>query len=134
MECHGRVHEMDVVQHSKSLSMGFCLECHRNPEEYIRPPEEVYNLNWERPDTEEFKKIEAKLTNCPWDPANWNLLPYDNSCYDASREVVLFKPSKEFKEFINNKNQVFLDYFNRYSIIFPLFSKLILQPFETAFL
>ena len=36
--------------------MGFCLECHRNPEEYIRPPEEVYNLDWERPDTEEFKK------------------------------------------------------------------------------
>ena len=56
MECHGSVHEMDVVQHSKSLSMGFCLECHRNPEEYIRPPEEVYNLDWKRPDTEEFKK------------------------------------------------------------------------------
>ncbi|MBL6829064.1 MAG: cytochrome c3 family protein [Puniceicoccaceae bacterium] len=56
MECHGSVQEMDVVQHSKSLSMGFCLECHRNPEEYIRPPEEVYNLDWERPDTEEFNK------------------------------------------------------------------------------
>ena len=56
MECHGSVHEMDVVQHTKSFSMGFCLECHRNPEEYIRPPEEVYNLDWERPDTEEFNK------------------------------------------------------------------------------
>jgi len=56
MECHGSVQEMDVVQHTKSFSMGFCLECHRNPEEYIRPPEEVYNLDWERPDTEEFKK------------------------------------------------------------------------------
>ena len=56
MECHGSVQEMDVVQHSKSLSMGFCLECHRNPEEYIRPPEEVYNLDWERPNTEEFNK------------------------------------------------------------------------------
>lgn len=43
-------------------------------------------------DTEEFKKIEAKLTNCPWDPANWNLLPYDNSCYDASREVYVRMP------------------------------------------
>ena len=56
MECHGSVHVMDVGQHSISLSMGFCLECHRNPEEYIRPPEEVYNLDWERPDTEEFNK------------------------------------------------------------------------------
>jgi hypothetical protein len=36
--------------------MTFCLDCHRNPEDYIRPVEEVYNLDWERPDTEEFNK------------------------------------------------------------------------------
>ena len=57
VECHGRVDEMKVVHHDKPLSMGFCLDCHRNPEEYIRPPEEVYNLAWERPDTEEFKEM-----------------------------------------------------------------------------
>ena len=49
VECHGKVDEMEVVYHAKELSMGFCLECHRNPEEYIRPVEEVYNLDWERP-------------------------------------------------------------------------------------
>ena len=56
VECHGRVDEMDVVEHSKSFSMSFCLECHRNPEDYIRPTEEVYNLDWERPKTEEYEK------------------------------------------------------------------------------
>ncbi|MBT61672.1 MAG: cytochrome C [Puniceicoccaceae bacterium] len=54
--CHGRVDEMDVVTHKESFSMSFCLDCHRNPEEHVRPPEEVYNLDWERPDTEDFKK------------------------------------------------------------------------------
>jgi hypothetical protein len=54
-ECHGQVDQMDVVEHTQPLSMAFCLDCHRNPEEFIRPPEEVYNLDWERPDTEEFK-------------------------------------------------------------------------------
>ena len=36
-ECHGQVNEMDEVRHEKSFSMGFCLECHRNPEEKLRP-------------------------------------------------------------------------------------------------
>ncbi len=49
VECHGQVNQMEVVYHAKSLSMAFCLECHRNPEQYIRPLEAVYDLNWERP-------------------------------------------------------------------------------------
>ena len=32
VECHGQINEMDVVDHAKSLSMGFCLDCHRNPD------------------------------------------------------------------------------------------------------
>ena len=59
VECHGKVDEMEVVYHAKQLSMGFCLECHRNPEDYIRPVEEVYNLDWERPNNpEDLKEIE----------------------------------------------------------------------------
>ena len=56
VECHGQVNEMEVVQHAKTLNMAFCLECHRNPEEYIRPTEEVYNLDWERPATKEYEE------------------------------------------------------------------------------
>jgi hypothetical protein len=26
--------------------MTFCLNCHRQPEAFLRPPEQVYNLNW----------------------------------------------------------------------------------------
>lgn len=46
VHCHGDVHKMDEVRQEKSFSMTFCLECHRNPSEFIRPTELVYNLNW----------------------------------------------------------------------------------------
>ena len=45
VECHGKVNEMEVVTHTQSLSMGFCLECHRNPEGRVRHPEDVFNLD-----------------------------------------------------------------------------------------
>jgi hypothetical protein len=45
VECHGKINEMDVVSHSKSLSMGFCLDCHRHPEKRVREPADVYNLD-----------------------------------------------------------------------------------------
>ncbi|MDX1740427.1 MAG: cytochrome c3 family protein, partial [Rhodothermales bacterium] len=35
--CHGRVDQMAVVQLAEPLSMGWCLECHREPELYLRP-------------------------------------------------------------------------------------------------
>ena len=37
VECHGRVDRMEVVYQAKPLSMGWCLECHRNPEPNLRP-------------------------------------------------------------------------------------------------
>jgi hypothetical protein len=52
-DCHGQVNEMQVVYHAKALSMNFCLECHRAPEKFIRPPEEVFNLDWKPESMEE---------------------------------------------------------------------------------
>ncbi len=46
VECHGKVNEMEVVRQVQSFSMTFCLECHRNPEKFIRPLDKVYDLNW----------------------------------------------------------------------------------------
>jgi hypothetical protein len=45
VECHGKVNEMPVVYEEQSLSMKFCLNCHRNPEPYLRAPADVYNLD-----------------------------------------------------------------------------------------
>lgn len=45
--CHGRVDRMPLVRQVESLSMGWCLECHRDPGPYLRPVEEVTTMGWE---------------------------------------------------------------------------------------
>ena len=53
VECHGRVDEMEEVYQAKSLSMSFCLDCHRNPEMKVRPLDKITDLDWEpSPDTQ----------------------------------------------------------------------------------
>ena len=45
VECHGKINEMEVVTHAKPLSMGFCLDCHRDPAGFVREKGDIYNLN-----------------------------------------------------------------------------------------
>ena len=45
--CHGRVDRMVVVEMDQPLSMGWCLDCHRNPEPNLRPLDQVTNMNWD---------------------------------------------------------------------------------------
>lgn len=45
--CHGRVDKMDVVHQAKTLSMSWCLDCHRAPEKYLRPRDQVTNMTWD---------------------------------------------------------------------------------------
>jgi len=45
--CHGRIDRMEVVHQDQPLSMGWCLDCHRNPEPHIRPQSEITNMDWE---------------------------------------------------------------------------------------
>lgn len=49
VSCHGRVDEMAIVYQAKPLLMSECLECHRDPERYLRPREEVTNMEWQPP-------------------------------------------------------------------------------------
>ncbi|MDB6171759.1 MAG: Cytochrome c family protein [Chthoniobacteraceae bacterium] len=46
VSCHGQINEMPVVYHAKPLSMDWCLECHRHPEDALRPLSEITNLDW----------------------------------------------------------------------------------------
>jgi len=46
--CHGRVDEMPLVYQAASLQMEWCLECHREPERYLRPKSEVFNMDWQQ--------------------------------------------------------------------------------------
>ena len=45
--CHGRVDTMEVVRQVEPLSMGWCLECHRDPSAHIRlPGTSVTQMDW----------------------------------------------------------------------------------------
>jgi len=46
VSCHGRVDQMDVVRQDQPLSMGWCLECHRDPTPNLRPKDQITNMTW----------------------------------------------------------------------------------------
>lgn len=45
--CHGRIDQMEIVYQAKPLSMGWCLDCHRNPENHLRPLDKVTDMKFE---------------------------------------------------------------------------------------
>ena len=47
--CHGRIDQQIVVQQQEPLSMGWCLDCHREPELHLRPKSEVTTMGYEAP-------------------------------------------------------------------------------------
>ncbi len=79
VECHGQVNHMDVVYHAKPHSMSWCLDCHRNPENALRPPKEVFNLDWKPPAGQKQKDIGLKFKH------DWNVKPPDTNCSGCHR-------------------------------------------------
>jgi hypothetical protein len=45
--CHGRVDRMPLTWQENSLRMEWCLDCHRNPENYVRPREFVFTMGYQ---------------------------------------------------------------------------------------
>jgi len=62
VECHGRIDEMTQVRQEKPLSMSWCLDCHRNPEGHLRPPELVTAMNY-TPSEEDRTLMQQKVPN-----------------------------------------------------------------------
>lgn len=78
VECHGQINKMEVVEHAKSFSMKFCLDCHRNPELAIRPLDEVYNLDWKAENPGMQKSMGEKFVH------DWKVMP-PTSCSGCHR-------------------------------------------------
>ena|SRR5437867_11063248 len=47
--CHGQVNTMPLTWRTNTLQMQWCLDCHRAPEKYIRPRDEVFNMEYTPP-------------------------------------------------------------------------------------
>jgi len=48
--CHGRIDEMPAVYQENTLQMEWCVACHRDPQNKIRPKSEIYNMEWQDDD------------------------------------------------------------------------------------
>lgn len=71
--CHGNVDEMPLMRKAEPMTMEWCLECHRQPEQYIRPREAVFDMDYEGPENqlavgralvEEYNITAERLTDC----------------------------------------------------------------------
>ena len=57
--CHGRVDRMPLTWQANSLTMNWCLNCHRHPEDFVRPREHVFDMDYTPP--RDQKELGAKL-------------------------------------------------------------------------
>jgi hypothetical protein len=69
--CHGRVDQMPKTVKTQTLSMGWCLDCHRDPVPKLRPREAVFTMGYEPHreglpnDVREFyREASQRLTSC----------------------------------------------------------------------
>jgi hypothetical protein len=50
--CHGTLQDMALSGKARTLTMGFCLDCHRDPAPNLRPRDAIFDTAWHRmPDT-----------------------------------------------------------------------------------
>lgn len=70
--CHGEMVRMPLTLKAKTLTMQFCLGCHRDPGPNLRPKDQIFNTEWQRTaETPSVSKLLAQyhigartLTDC----------------------------------------------------------------------
>ena len=61
VSCHGRIDKMEVVYQKSPLSMGWCLDCHRNPDINLRPLDKITTLSFDSAtDLTEDERLDLK--------------------------------------------------------------------------
>ena len=60
--CHGRIDQMPLTRKTQTLYMKWCLECHRDPQKYVRPPDKIYEMTWQAGKDESAQESEQLMT------------------------------------------------------------------------
>ena len=77
---------MEEVSHVKSFSMTFCLDCHRNPNDRLRPLDKITDLAYDRSKDEKYKDYDFVT--------KWHIKSHDN-CRLSSMKNSAPKNSKQ---------------------------------------
>jgi len=59
--CHGQIDNMPAVYQENTLQMEWCIECHRQPEKFIRPKAEIFNMAYQPSDIEQADRDKLKI-------------------------------------------------------------------------
>ena len=59
--CHGAIDKMPAVFQENTLQMEWCIACHREPEKFIRPKSEIYNMQWQDGDLDKAERDKLKI-------------------------------------------------------------------------
>jgi hypothetical protein len=69
--CHGPMGDMPLTFRANTLLMGWCLDCHRQPENFVRPRDQVFSINYKPPSNQHELGLQLvkeykiqSLTNC----------------------------------------------------------------------
>jgi hypothetical protein len=61
--CHGQIDDMPAVYQENTLQMEWCISCHREPQRYIRPKSEIYNMDWQDTDLTSKQRLDLKAAH-----------------------------------------------------------------------
>ena len=61
--CHGAINEMPITYKAETLHMMWCLKCHKHPEKFLRPADQVFNVDWAPPSNQIDRGEELKVLN-----------------------------------------------------------------------
>jgi hypothetical protein len=72
---------MPVVSQAASLQMEWCLECHRNPENFVRPKEKVFDMEWRPRNSTKSEIAEALNWKKEYQIQEANVLTSCSTCH-----------------------------------------------------
>jgi hypothetical protein len=47
--CHGQIDKMPLTWKTETFYMKWCLDCHKQPENFLRPHDKVFEMDWRPP-------------------------------------------------------------------------------------
>jgi hypothetical protein len=68
--CHGRIDIMAHVYMPEAMTMNWCVDCHRAPENHLRPAEHITDMEWVPPGPQLAMGLAIKAKNNIAPPTN----------------------------------------------------------------
>lgn len=79
--CHGRIDEMPGIHQVNTLQMEWCLSCHREPEKFLRPKDQIYNMEWRAQNASSEEIEQGKQLKAEYKVRNKEMMTSCSTCH-----------------------------------------------------